>query len=225
MPFHVSAGDRVFLVGHTGSGKTVFMTQALAGVSSAVIWDSKHELELPGYAISDNPEDAGRLARVIIRPGPAGDTPEDFDRAARLAFERGHTTWCVDEASVHAGAFRRLVYHPAILRMGRSRRVGAWQLAQRPAWVPLEFMSEAEHYVAFCLQLPEDRKRMAGLMGPEALTLDQVPPYWFLYKGIGQPAQLCPPLALRAPRQARKPTPIRSNVADVADVSNISEPK
>jgi hypothetical protein len=54
---------------------------------------------------------------------------------------------------------------------GRELGVGAWASSQRPSWVPLFEISEADHLFTFRLSLEEDRRRIAAFVGPEALDV------------------------------------------------------
>jgi hypothetical protein len=58
----------------------------------------------------------------------------------------------------------------AIWTRGRKRNVGGWVSSQRPTWLPLTLISEADWYFCFRLTLEEDRKRMSSFMGQEVMN-------------------------------------------------------
>lgn len=53
----------------------------------------------------------------------------------------------------------------ALYTRGRERKIGVWAATQRPTWVPLFALSEAEWVFVFRLNVQEDRDRMAQFGG------------------------------------------------------------
>lgn len=60
-------------------------------------------------------------------------------------------------------------YFHALYTQGRERKQGIWAAMQRPAWVPVECLSESEWFYIFRLIIPEDRKRLQQVVGNVAL--------------------------------------------------------
>jgi hypothetical protein len=87
-----------------------------------------------------------------------------------LCFAAGNLTIYVDEAytlsepGARPGAMLR-----AIWTRGREFNIGAWAATQRPTWLPLFILSEADYYFVFRLTLSDDRRRMAEFMGEEVM--------------------------------------------------------
>jgi hypothetical protein len=52
-----------------------------------------------------------------------------------------------------------------VFQVGRELGIGVIACMQRPSWVPLASLSEAEHYVIFQTRWPEDNERIYQLVG------------------------------------------------------------
>jgi hypothetical protein len=104
-------------------------------------------------------------ARVLI---PIGQDPDEvFEDIFAQVLAAGNCTVYVDELyGVVAPGAKPSPYLTALWTRGRELGVGAWAATQRPSWVPLFALSEAQHFFAFRLLLDEDRGRMASFMGP-----------------------------------------------------------
>lgn len=161
--------QRVAVVGHTGSGKTLMAAWLLSHSNIAsrpwVVIDYKkdkflnslrniRELSLRG----DVPRKAGLY---IAHPLPTDqDQVEDF---LWKVWQRGKTGVYVDEGHMlpNKKAFQ------ALLTQGRSKQIPMIVLTQRPVWTSRFVFSEADHVSAFHVQFPDDRRFMAGLMNSD----------------------------------------------------------
>lgn len=176
----LKSNDRVLIAGATGTGKTVFARELTKHAGRLIALDSKASLSwLPVMARADRRRllsgDPVR-ARVII------ETLEDAEHALRDIYEAGNVTVYVDEVyGVVPPGKAPGFYLSAVWTRGRERGIGAVAATQRPAWVPLFILSEANVYVMFRLMLDKDKRRMAEFMGPEVLHGIPDPHGFYLY--------------------------------------------
>lgn len=165
MQLRFRTDERVTLVGKTGSGKTTFARCALRGVSRLLVLDPKGTCtwvpEIDRYALRALRKGRSFQARVHAL------TEAEWDEWMWMAFEAGDLVVYIDEVYGVVPPGRRSVALNALLTRGREFGIGVWSATQRPAWCPLVVLSEAEWLVVFRLQLKEDRKRVASIMGED----------------------------------------------------------
>ncbi len=165
----IKSSERVFIAGMTGSGKTYFAMMLLADLPRLVVIDHKGSdtITANGFLDEDSRETwraftTGRAVRVRVR------NTERALEYMRAAMQVGDCVIYIDE--VYAMVPPRERPQPeitAIWTRGRELGVGGWAATQRPTWLPLELVSEADWSVCFRLRLEQDRKRMAEYMGEE----------------------------------------------------------
>ena len=180
--FRIRSDERVGLVGKTGSGKTYAAERLLAPVRRLVVADPKGNLrDRWGLAEPD-----GRTARALdsgepvrVRYGFPADG--DWDSVFQRVYEAGDVTLYVDEAYGVLKSGRPTAGLTACYTRGREMGVSVWTATQRPAWVPLFMLSESDWYLMFRVQLAEDRKRMAQLIGPAALRTVRGHAFWLYH--------------------------------------------
>ena len=181
-PLRVLGSERVALVGKTGSGKTYLAGRLTAALPRLVVLDPKGTLK-GKWRLADWSDSRERQLRrgdpVRVRvPAPLDG---DWEPYLWAAYEAGNCTVYVDEVYgvVPAGS-RTPAALTALYTRGRELGIGTWAATQRPSWVPLFVLSEAEWLAQFRLSLDADRKRMAGLMGAGA-ALDNPPDKYGFY--------------------------------------------
>lgn len=188
--------DRALFLGQTGSGKTTLARYLLAQRPFVVVHDAKRGMEpreWPGYKFVHKLRDAVRLRpddhpRIIYQPNEHEvDDLSIQNSFFRWLFARRNTTCYVDETvmlQIH-GLWPR--YHFICITQGRGRNVEIWSGMQRPSWIPLVTLSEAEHIFVFRLQYDQDRFRTEGVTGlDEALMTPRNLPkhvFWYIQTG------------------------------------------
>lgn len=165
----ITSDRRVVIVGKTGSGKTLLTGVLLANARRLLVVDSKDglqdwQLEDYGSRSLDAIKASGAYRIRVVQD-------EQALEAMAVLYTVGNGTVYVDEltAIVRPGKNAPAVFND-IWSRGRSRNIGAWVGIQRPNRVPLELLSEAEHFFIFRLSLERDRERMAEIVGKGALT-------------------------------------------------------
>ena len=168
--------DRCLFVGKTGSGKTFAARHILAPFPRLIVIDPKGTLGGKEWKL----EPWGRSAKNKLRRGKpvrtrvtvefGVDMEELWDEVYFQVYASGNCTLYIDEmyGVVDPGS-KPSRGMTAIWTRGRELQIGAYAATQRPVWIPLFALSEAEHFFSFRLSLNDDRKRMSEFMGPQVL--------------------------------------------------------
>lgn len=207
----VRLNERVTIIGPTGSGKSVLALSYVRRAASGIVLDVKHEIALPGWAVTTDPQELWTAPRLIWRPAGTMDPVVAGGLAGAAALARGETVLYLDEAALVAPGQRIHDHLRAAIMTGRSRGVAVWAATQRPVLVSNLFFSEAQAFFAAPLTLASDRQKVAGWV-PDYDTWAQQdwPPYTFAFwrpevKGIV-------PIRMRLPqadkRRRRRVIPI-----------------
>ncbi len=174
----IRQNDRVLVAGKTGSGKTWLVQRLLAPVNRLIVIDPKATLRSWGLKEPRVYDwfkfGRGYPGRFRILP-PVVDKPELWyeDLFERL-YAYGDLTIYIDEAyAVVPQGARAGKWLSALYTRGRELGIGVWAATQRPTWIPLFLMSEADWLIVFRLNLEEDRRRIASIAG-EAV-MDRIP--------------------------------------------------
>lgn len=170
----IKYNDRVLLAGKTGSGKTYFARQLLASVTRLVVIDPKANLD--SWRLRDANTwdwwrfDRGASMRIRILP-PIVDRPGDwYEQLFEKLYDIGNMTIYIDEAyAVVPPGARAGKWLSALYTRGRERGIGVWAATQRPTWIPLFLISEADWLISFRLNLDADRQRIAAVAGNDVL--------------------------------------------------------
>lgn len=165
--------DRGVLIGKTGCGKTTLarfliedwkkpysITWNPKGSDRVYEWDHKHVTTLSElYDTDDN--------RIVYTPHPT--LAEDEDNQYQFfywIYERKYTRLYIDEATAIAyNGQKPPRYLTAVLNRGRERGISSLTATQRPSGVPMNVLSESEHYYVFKTLLPQDKQRIELITG------------------------------------------------------------
>lgn len=184
-PISLRSNERVLLCGKTGSGKTYLARYITRPLKRLVVLDGKGTLS--NWGLDEyNGQTARDLRRgddVRLRALPPIGTNilEYWDEVILSCFQAGNVTIYIDELYAVCPPNKNAsdALWSAYTR-GRELGVGVWSATQRPVWVPLFALSEAEHFFLFRLQLMDDKNRMASFMGSKVLSIIR-DPHGFYY--------------------------------------------
>lgn len=164
----IRGDERVLTCGKTGSGKTFAMRHMLTAYPRVIYLDSLARLDMEPSSGEEALETMNNNDEYQI----CIDDNETFETVVMNKFEEGGFIVYIDETYAICEPKKSV---PPVINLlwtrGRGNGIGAWAATQRPAWLPLFLLSEAEHYFVFRLQLDEDRKRLSSLVGKSVLDL------------------------------------------------------
>jgi energy-coupling factor transporter ATP-binding protein EcfA2 len=173
-PISLKSNERVLLCGKTGSGKTYLARYITRPLKRLVVLDGKGTLGEWGLEAwnSKTMRDLRRGDNVRLRALPPIGTNflEYWEEVISACFQAGNVTIYIDELYAVCPPNKNPsdALWSAYTR-GRELGVGVWSATQRPVWIPLFALSEAEHFFVFRLQLMDDKSRLAAFMGNSVL--------------------------------------------------------
>lgn len=164
--------QRVTFVGRTGAGKTYLARSLLSNVDRLFVLDAKGTLNVPDWNLEPydetTDEEIGNPDFTFRYRIPA---PLDGDWEPYLwqAYYARNCTVYIDEVyGVESGTKPSKAMQACITR-GRELGVGVWCSTQRPSYIPLIILSEADWIFEFQLRIEEDKKRIASMIGRMAM--------------------------------------------------------
>lgn len=177
--FQIKRNDRTLIVGQTESGKTFVAERLLEPAERLVVFDAKGNLKerfhLQEMSRKNRRklEKGGPIRLQIPQPTMSlNDLPLYYEEVIEELMYYGNLTVYMDETSRVTGYTNNVL--PQFGRMytqGREvNQVGVVASIQRPSRMPMILFSEAQHFLAFRLNLDADRKRMAETMGETVRT-------------------------------------------------------
>jgi len=177
--------QRIAIIGRTGSGKTQAAVYHLALRSYTsmpwVIFDWKGEdliADIPFTQEIGLDETPKKKGLYIVRPLPS-DSKAVTDFLWRI-WERGRTGVYFDEGYMVG---RTNPAYRAILTQGRSKKIPAIVLSQRPVYMDLFTFSEADFFQIFHLNRKRDRETVADYL-PDNKIDKQLSMYFSYYYNV-----------------------------------------
>lgn len=181
------AAEKVTIIGPNGTGKSHLALGYVRHIPSAIVHDPKHEIELPGFTVTEDRRDLMKYAQVIWRAPLLMDTQVVADALGYAALTRTATTLYLDEAAYVTDSHRISKWLGAAIRMGRSKNVGIWAATQRPKDVHNLFFSEAHVIAVSPIVVGFDREKIRGFTGDDFETVcNQEQPqfsFYVIYRG------------------------------------------
>lgn len=183
--------DRGILIGQTGCGKTTLARYLIEDTNKpySVVYDAKISDAIGKWSdtqtiyteFSQLPY--AEEKRIIYRPPLYEErNPQAQDAFFEWVYFRKNTRLYIDEAYAILGGTNPSFHLLACLSRGREKGVSTLIATQRPRRIPFAFMSEAEHYYIFKLQMPEDMQRVyeiTGLKVVDQIALNEFEFYYF----------------------------------------------
>lgn len=169
----IAGNERILIVGPTGSGKSTLANAIASRWERYLIFDPKADpaAVLPNSAVVRGSRAAWRAlpGRVVYRPDLADheDLPGAFDPLVGRIWSRGgHVGILLHETADVAPSSGSRRWLSMAIRQGREpRRIPIIACTQRPRWIDLLLLSEAEHVYLMGLRSDEDRKAVSSVMG------------------------------------------------------------
>lgn len=169
VPARIRRGDRVTIVGRTGSGKSVLARTLLRAYSRAVLVDPKGRATLDDWPIVYGSEafvaSWPGSPRIIVRLGAGEDRRKWLDAIAWHVFRHGETALNLDDTMGVVSANQGAPGLEACLGQGREIGITGIVCTQRPTRVPPAIMSEADHVFVFTLNRRDDRDTVSETIG------------------------------------------------------------
>lgn len=179
-PIRIRRNDRVLFVGKTGCGKTTTATILLAPLPFLVVLDPKHQFEWSTNVMKLSPRLSNqtltthRLSEaikwessypIIYRPSRT-ECKTGCEAFWEWINWRENCIVFVDDVIGVCPTVNMPDGYLQAVQMGRGKNIGVWSATQRPARIPQNLISEAEHVFVFELSNPIDLKRVAEFTDP-----------------------------------------------------------
>ncbi|HEY7162860.1 MAG TPA: hypothetical protein VH815_16485 [Acidobacteriota bacterium] len=191
--------DRGVLIGKTGCGKTTLarfliedpnkhwsVTWNPKGSENVFSWyTQKHVSSLRELYDESQEEENNRL---VYTPHPlkARDEKDQYEFFYWI-YDRRNTRLYIDEATeIVYTSFKPPEYLTACLNRGRERGVSTLTATQRPSGVPMNILSESEHYYVFKLLLHQDKQRVEQITGITVEEQNDLNDYEFYYFNVSR---------------------------------------
>jgi hypothetical protein len=165
--------EHVFIVGSTGTGKTVLANNYLSNTFAKVfVLDSKgtfswmknfsNKESLFVRNIKNLKVNSKKIHKIIYRPSANEMTQEYYNQFLKYVYNFKNCIVYIDEiAQICKNTFNYPLYAKHLLERGREFNIGVWGATQRPKNIFSGFMTESTHYFVFRINGENDRKRVA----------------------------------------------------------------
>lgn len=186
--------DRGVLIGKTGCGKTTLARFLIEDASKpySVTWNPKGSDNVLGWkhkhiATLQELYDAEER-RLIYTPHPLVAEDETTQQQFFYwIYERKFTRLYIDEATAIVYSANKVPrFLLAVLNRGRERGISSLTATQRPSGVPLNILSESEHYYVFKTLLPQDKQRVELITGITVEDQSDLNDFEFFYFNVSR---------------------------------------
>jgi energy-coupling factor transporter ATP-binding protein EcfA2 len=229
-------GERVLVVGQTGSGKSEFIRWLIEKMedSPAIIYDTKIEPKyeaLPKHSLANswsevrqefnNPE----VDYVIFRPPTLElNHPEMLDEYLQRHYDEfSHTPAVIDETYQFHNRGHPFNGLTSLLTRGRSRGITTIMGTQRPKFISEFAKTETTRFYIFRLNSKKDRESLSGYI-PDFHKVPSPQKYghWFYHVEEDQPRQMAPiPLEKGRRLEYVDPIPMDQSTSRLAWIDRI----
>jgi hypothetical protein len=197
-PTQYRQDQHVTIIGPTDCGKTILAQQLIAcrglvvGTGVKYADESLERLLKQGWHRIDRWDRRPRTAERVLL-WPKIDNPEEaatvhkerFTQMLAKIYKSGK--WCIwtDELRYLTDTCGMARVYRSMYVTARSNKISLVSAAQRPAWVPLEAYSQAQHLFIHRTGFEDDLKKMLGGHAKNLIeTVNQLPWYHFLYVNL-----------------------------------------
>lgn len=197
-PSQYKQDQHVTIIGPTDCGKTVLTRNLVAcrghvvGTGVKYVDESLSDLMAQGWhrieRWKDRPKSANRLLLWPNVPNPEDATEvyrARFTEMLNRIYKDGR--WCIwtDELRFLTDNCGMSKIYRNMYIAARSNKISLVSGAQRPAWVPLEAYSQAQHLFIHRTGFEDDLKKMLGGHAKDLIEIvNQLPWYHFLYANL-----------------------------------------
>jgi hypothetical protein len=163
--------DRLYALGFSTSGKSEVLNLLFSGIAcQKLLIDNKPEFTIDDVEPVHSPDEINWTEPIVhYQPAPGSDCSQ-YEEIFAAAFTRRGLTICVHElgALVDYNANRAGRFLISYLSQGARLGLGLLAGTQRPVYVPVAGMSEANHVLVFTPQLArrEDNDMAAQALSP-----------------------------------------------------------
>lgn len=166
----IAPGDRVAIIGRSGTGKSVLLRAIMSRYSTAILLDPKRTADFGGWAHVEGAHALARdwprhVARAIARPALLEDERAWADDVCRHVYRVTRCAAGLDELPAGVSESRPLVWLDVLLKRGRELGITTLVATQRPRRVPLDVIAQAQHVFAFDVNAPADVAYLRDTLG------------------------------------------------------------
>ena len=163
----VKSNEHIVIFGKTQSGKSVLLKSLIPSLPRVIFHDRKHMnydlVEKYHFSLANNPGDLLKalqkgMKRVLYQP--TDPSTDDLNEVAKIVFDTGNITFCIDEASLLLETNTIPMWVSECYRLGMAKGIGVWALSQRSRYLANICVSEANHIVCFRLAMKSDREKV-----------------------------------------------------------------
>lgn len=160
-------GERGFIVGLSGSGKSEVAKRLIPSTGTRVVIDPKREFQVRGERVINDPSKfrviEGKLNVYRPHPDLLTDIPS-YDEVLRKVYNTGNVFLYLDEVTPLMNGNKGPKYLQVCYQLGRSKGVTSLASTQRPTCISKVLFTEATKFYVFRLNDLNDIRRMASIV-------------------------------------------------------------